>query len=95
MAKIASKDTYAIEDVGEGTEVRRLVKAGTLIPDHYQVDSGDYTETDERGRIDPTIPAPEEGQTASQPSGAAGGSGASASGDTADSGSTARRRSSS
>ena len=38
MVQIAKEDTYATEDVGHGVLVRRLVKAGQPVPDHYNVD---------------------------------------------------------
>lgn len=39
MARKATRDTYGIEIVG-GVEVRRLVKAGDVIPDTYSVEGG-------------------------------------------------------
>lgn len=47
MVRIAREDTYATEDVGGGVLVRRLVKAGQPVPDHYDVD----------GETDPQAPA--------------------------------------
>lgn len=41
MARRATKDTYGVEVVG-GAEVRRLVKAGSIIPDQYQVEDGSF-----------------------------------------------------
>ena len=38
MVKIAKEDTYATEDVGGGVTVRRQVKAGQPVPDHYNVE---------------------------------------------------------
>ena len=47
MVKIAKEDTYAMEPVGGGVEVRRIVKAGQLVPDHYQIE-GDFDEAEAR-----------------------------------------------
>lgn len=40
MAKKALKNTYGYEVVG-GVEVRRLIVAGDVVPDHYRVESAD------------------------------------------------------
>jgi hypothetical protein len=47
MPKVATKDTYAIERLEGGIEVRRVVKAGDVIPSHYEVDGGASRDTDE------------------------------------------------
>lgn len=44
MARRATKDTYGIEKTGPDMEVRRLVKAGDMIPPTYSVESGDFEE---------------------------------------------------
>ena len=44
MPRKATKDTYGVEMVG-GTEVRRLVKAGGMIPPTLSVEEGSYEET--------------------------------------------------
>ena len=50
MVQIVKADTYAVEDVGGGVEVRRKVFAGGRVPDHWNVDG--KTETpDEADRI--------------------------------------------
>lgn len=46
MARKATKDTFAIEDVG-GVEVRRQVFAGDVIPSQYQVEEGSFEEFDD------------------------------------------------
>lgn len=45
MAKIATRDTYAIERMSDGIEVRRVVKAGDVIPAHYDVEADAVRET--------------------------------------------------
>lgn len=40
MARRATKDTYGTDDVGGGTEVRRRVFAGDIVPDHWSVEEG-------------------------------------------------------
>lgn len=47
MVEIAKKDTYALEDIGGGVKVRRRVMAGTKVPDHYEVQGGTETVTEE------------------------------------------------
>lgn len=45
MARRANRNTYAFESVpGSDMEVRRLVKAGTLVPDFWRVESGHVDE---------------------------------------------------
>jgi hypothetical protein len=46
MARRATKDTYATEDMGGGTLVRRKVFAGTEVPDHYEVEDKGSVEGD-------------------------------------------------
>jgi len=41
VARKALKNTFGYENVG-GVEVRRLVRAGRLIPDAYRVEEGEY-----------------------------------------------------
>jgi len=63
MARRAIRDTFGIEPI-YGNEVRRFVKAGTLVPDHYtQVPTEDVAE--ESAIISPILvatppPPPEE-----------------------------------
>lgn len=45
MARKATKDTYAVENVG-GEEVRRQVFADTMVPDHYEVEDDSAIEGD-------------------------------------------------
>lgn len=47
MARVAKQDTYGMEDVGGGVEVRRRIVAGQKIPDQYVVDDADVQEIDE------------------------------------------------
>ena len=43
MARIATRDTYAV-DRASGEEVRRVVKAGDIVPEHYELEAGDTRE---------------------------------------------------
>jgi hypothetical protein len=43
MALKATKDTYGFENVG-GVEVRRLVKAGDVVPSTYRIEDSSATE---------------------------------------------------
>jgi hypothetical protein len=47
MVRIAKKDTYAMEDVGGGVEVRRMVFAGQRVPETFDVEAGDVEEIEE------------------------------------------------
>jgi len=50
MVQIVKADTYAIEDVGGGVEVRRKVFAGARVPDNWNVE-GKTEKLDEPDRI--------------------------------------------
>lgn len=57
MAKKALQNTYGYETVG-GVEVRRLIVAGDIVPDHYRVESAsDFEPTGQEAM--PEYPAPE------------------------------------
>jgi hypothetical protein len=43
----ATKDTYATEDIG-GTEVRRQVFAGDIVPDSYQLEDDSTEEVEDK-----------------------------------------------
>lgn len=45
MALRATKDTYGVENIG-GAEVRRLVKAGSIVPPSYTVPDSDVEQVD-------------------------------------------------
>ena len=45
MARRALRDTFGTEPI-YGVEVRRIIKAGTVVPPHYKVDAADVEETD-------------------------------------------------
>jgi hypothetical protein len=64
MARVATKNTYGIETIG-GVEVRRLVKAGDPVPDHYEVDGDAVREVDQgsspAGSVTNAIAQPGEG----------------------------------
>lgn len=47
MARKATKDTYAIEEVG-GVEVRRQVFAGDTVPDSYQLEDDSTEEVEDK-----------------------------------------------
>jgi hypothetical protein len=51
MARRATRDTYALQQMGpgEGSQVRRLVKAGSLIPATYEMEEGTYEEVQDPG----------------------------------------------
>ena len=55
MALKATKDTYGVETV-YGIEVRRLIKAGQMIPATIEAPKGSYEEV--AGRDDLRAPAP-------------------------------------
>lgn len=48
MPRRAVRDTYGIERIGN-VEVRRVVKAGQLVPEHYQVDEDALETVDSLG----------------------------------------------
>lgn len=41
MVRIARADGYALDDVGGGIKLRRLVKAGQVVPDHFELQEED------------------------------------------------------
>jgi len=47
VAQKATKDTFAIENVG-GVEVRRKVFAGDMVPEQYEVEGGATEEVEDK-----------------------------------------------
>lgn len=44
MAEVAHRDTYGIEDLGDGVLIRRRIMAGTKIPAHLKVEGAEPAE---------------------------------------------------
>jgi hypothetical protein len=57
MAKMANRDTYALEHIS-GVDVRRVVKAGDIVPDHYVLEDGELVDVPEGTVVNATRRAP-------------------------------------